>query len=242
MNKYKIITEKEKLLSFIDWLPELKYDETYYLCLFSRSKYSKGVIHISSDKQQLTRKTSNKEFMFEKIQQMEVEVGTYYQRHNPIPQESLALYINPNPRSLHKAAIESLKKFADLVTKPYSGYNPHQEVLSEIQKSKSRTVYFDIDFDNVTIEDTLPLCENIINKDSIHIVKTRGGFHFLIEIDKIDKKYMKTWYNNIIKLPGIDIKDKRTINENNEEEFEANGMIPVIGTYQGGFTPEFINI
>lgn len=220
---YQIIRDETLFRSFIDWLPELKKNETYYVSLLARNKYHQAV---GSDKAQVKRFTTTKSFLYDKVKQLECELGAYKYKGIAIPQEALALYISPNPRDMERAAKSTLIRFAELITKEYNGYNPHQEVLSEIQKSCSRKVYFDLDFDKVDITETLTEIRKNINDDCLTVLRTRGGFHLLIELAKIDKQYAKTWHQSLSSIDGCDIK--------------GDNLIPVPGCTQGGFIPQFI--
>ena len=222
---YKIIQDEVLLHNFINWLPELQQGETYYVTLFARKKYAPNS-GLKSDKSQLKRFTSSKEHLFSKIKQLECSIGAYTFDGNPIPQESLALYISVNPRNLVRATKNSLVKFAELIISENKGYNPHQEVLSEIQKACSRKIYSDFDFDGVSIEEVKAKIEGKINPECLTYLKTRGGFHLLVKHDKISKEFGKSWYNTLSSLEGVDMK--------------GDNIVPVPGCSQGGFVPHFV--
>jgi hypothetical protein len=229
---YKIITDEKELRNFIDFLPELKENECYYICLFSRAKYCKEGGLISSDKQQLKRVVaSKKDHIIDKIRQMECKVGSYKTKKGlPVPQESLALYITINPRCQVKASHLLQKKLLDTSYNRSSGFNINAEAMSALQKSKSRSnfIVFDLDVD----KEVLPVWHlhewiwDIVGyTKALRILITRGGYHVLVDPTKVIEHKRKTWYNDISKNQYIDQK--------------GDMMIPVPGTHQGGFTPKF---
>lgn len=236
MKNYVVIVDKPKLIEFIRWLPDLKEDEVYYLCLFGRSKYieDRSLHHVRSDKAQLKRFVSNKERLLQKIMQLECPLESYIQRTTVIPQEALALYITINPRSLTDATFSSMEKFLKLIKHPYNGYNPEAEVMSEIQKSRSRKIFKDFDFDGELTPEEIKqeiLEKDILNLSALKFLKTRGGFHLLVELKKCEKKYEKSWNQKL-----CDLQEKYSSDKENNGDI----MIPVPGTYQGGFCPYFI--
>lgn len=228
---YDIIRDEKLLNEFIEWLPELTREEKFYCCLFARSKYCKQLVHIKSDKAQLKRFVSDKERLVQKIRQLECPIGGYMQRDVIIPNEALALYITVNPRQMYKAGINTMVKLATAVRDQNSLMNPHQEALSEIQRTKSRTVYVDFDLDvadSFDLEDALKNVQNCVNPEALTCIKTRGGVHCLVEPSKVDKDKQSHFYQNIIAIKGVDQ--------------AGDCMIPVIGCTQGGHTPYFIKI
>lgn len=224
---YPIIADEQLLKDFIDWLPELLPSEKFYVTLMCRAKYLEDRSSIKGDKAALKRFVSKKDYLFDKIKQLEIELGSYKQQGSPVPREALALYITPNPRCAEKAAKNSLIKLAHVITQPYNGYCPNQLILSEYQKAESRKIYFDIDFDNVTIESVVSKLYGHINMEAVTCLQTRGGFHLLLDVHKIDHRYNKTWYNYITNLDGADV--------------TKADLIPVVGTYQGMYVPKFVN-
>lgn len=221
---YQIITDKEKLLQFIEWLPELEENEKYYCCLFARKKYCEGQIK-SSDKTQLKRFVSNKSRLFEKIKQLEVEIGAYRLKNMDAPQESLALYINPNPRNLKLATYDGIIKLTELLKKDKKNFNPHAELLSCIQRSTGRKIFLDFDVDTKDFD--FAKLKEAVNVSCLDILETRGGYHLLVRLSELEPAYKKSFYNKIMAL-GVDQ--------------AGDQLLPVAGCIQGGFTPKFIEV
>lgn len=225
---YKVIQDEQLFLKFIEWLPDLERNEMFYCCLFSRKKYCPELVY-SSDKSQLKRFTATKNTLYDKVRQLECPIGSYRLKDREVPQESLVLYINPNPRDLIKASFESIKELATCLQNKSQGFNPYQEVISCIQRASSRKIWFDIDIDQTDqnmLNHTIQIIKETLNNDCLTFIKTRGGVHCLIETAKIKEEYKKTWYTQIMGLPNIDQ--------------TSDQLLPVVGCCQGGFVPYFL--
>jgi hypothetical protein len=220
---YQIITDDKLFREFIDWLPDLEVNEKYYGCLFCRKKYCHDMPWIKSDKGQLKRFTTDKEYFYGKVAQLECKLGAYRvkgEQDKPVPQEALALYVTPNPRDLWKATLKGISVLATLLECSSKNANPHAEILSEIQRSCSsnkKYIPFDLDSkDEKTIMECIDLCEGYCD-----VVETRGGYHIFVHKDKVGLISNKKWYPNIAKYCDV----------------TGDNMTPPWGTYQGGFTP-----
>lgn len=219
METYKIVHDNSALLQFIQWLPELNQNEKYYLSLFARKKYCPNLIK-SNDKTQLKRFLATKENMYDKITQLELPVSRWKLRDMSAPQDSLVLYIHPNPRDMKKATEMMGKKCWELMNN--NNFNIHAEALSCIQKSSStkRFVTFDIDSKEADLDflKTLDI--------EYRVIETRGGYHVLVVPNK--KKIKSNWYQSI------------TSHYTGFIDNTGDLMSPVPGTIQGGFTPKML--
>ena len=217
---YKIITDEAKFKLFIDWLPNLKEGEKFYVSLFARKKYAKDQV-LSSDKAQLKRFLATKENLYDKVKQLECEVDSYKLKTGSAPQESLALYISPNPRSMRKATFQVIKKAADLIQNDNIGYNIHAETLSCIQRCKGTSHFCDFDIDTKEVD--LTKMFDILPRNAYSVLETRGGYHILVHTWEAPKT---KWHKHIIEAFDVDQ--------------VGDQLIPVAGCTQGGFTPYFL--
>lgn len=228
---YEIIKDPKELDKFIEWLPELEENQKFYVSLFARKKwgFTEG---LTADKNQLKRFTCNKEDLKAKLRKLEVKLGEYTYKDIKINNNSLGVYITPNPRDMHKAGLKTAKEIINMVADGREIFNPQAIALNQIQVTGVKK-YFDIDIDvwseSVTLDYLLDLIkrDEVINLDAIegNIVQTRGGFHIMVELSKVANA--KTWYNNFNKL-SCDLFDV-TMNGDN--------MVPLPGCVQSNFTP-----
>jgi hypothetical protein len=219
---YKIIQDEKEFRKFIDWLPDLEDNEKYYLSLFARKKYCEELIK-SNDKTQIKRFTSYKDDIYRKVKQLECEVGSYYLKDREVPQESLVLYINPNPRNMRRATFQLIKKCTDILETNGMNYNIHAEALSCIQRSKSKTHFCDFDIDSKDV--SICRVKEILPDNTYDIIETRGGYHVLVKTRLAPKT---KWHK--------ELRDAFVIDQIGDQ------MIPVVGCTQGGFVPKFIKI
>lgn len=221
-NTYKLILNEQALREYIEWLPDLEENEQFYGCLFMRKKYCPSVKWIKSDKGQLRRFTSTKDRLYDKIAQLECKLGAFKFDGNDVPQESLALYISPNPRDLWKATVRSIGQLAKVLECNGRNSNPQAECMSEIQKisGNRKFIIFDIDDKNdETLKTVIDLCDGYCD-----VVETRGGYHVFVRADKKDLFTDKMWYPKIAKFA----------------DQSGDLMSCPVGTYQGGWQCRFI--
>ena len=214
-----MILDKPELLRFLGWLPELEEHECFYLCLFARRKYHPSA---NNDKFSCYRGSArSREWLLKKIEDLSDRI--FRNRDGSIVhRDSLCLYITPNPRSYARAQRWVLKKLADAIADGVTHLDPATLGMTAVHKAKSRTVYVDFDFDDIREP---PDLSNIVNSEACSLLKTRGGYHVLVEPSKVHEGYRKMWYGQIKKL-GADIC--------------GDNLIPVPGCSQGGFSPHFV--
>jgi hypothetical protein len=159
-----------------------------------------------------------------KIEQLEIPVGKYKFDDYEIPNEAMGIYIHINPRSLKKAMQDVA---IELTRKGFDGeiVNPVDFSLTAIQKRASNRRFHIYDFDSVEVSDVLKeiIDNDIVNLDCLSLIKTRGGFHLLLDYAKVNVKY-KNFYNKMAKLNGLD------------GNASGDCLTPVVGCCQGGFT------
>lgn len=222
---YNLINNYNELEKFIDILPDEKHGDQYYITLFARKKYDTSGL-LKCDKNCIKRITARKKDIIKKIEQLEVRVGCYTYDDCPIPEECLAVYVSPNPRSFHLAGVGLVKNLVSLLGEGRIDRNIYSLAMDHLQKSSEKKTYFDVDIDFLNPEDFDLFKAEIskfINLDALTFVQTRGGYHCLVNLDKLDQSFKKSWYMSFNNLKFRDISIM----------MNSDGLIPIPGTTAG---------
>ena len=236
---YKVIQDEQELQKFIEWLPELEDGQKYYWSLFARNKFKKTE-GLKADRAQLKRGVCNKKDLISKFRKLEVALGLYDCDGVPINQESLAMYITPNPRDMHKAGLKTISELTRFLIEDRKIFNPEAVALNMVQVTGVKKYFdFDVDFKEgkrCSYETLLKWIRGKVNPEAVagNIVVTRGGFHILVELDKISEEYKKSWYNNFMQAESDSF--ELTNNSKNND----CGLIPVPGCTQSDFIPRLM--
>lgn len=221
---YRIITDEEALKDFIQWLPQEGKYEQYYVALFSRKKYAPGNEACNYDKTQLKRFSASKDWLLNKIRQLECPVGTYLGHKDlPVPQESLALYISLNPRDLHAATFGCIADFATVLKnrkKEEFDFNPQALAMNNVQTAYTNSRFHVFDVDGKSDEKMRKIYD--VLGPNYNYIETNGGYHIVVDKSKIPNIPTKQWYLEMKRLSDV----------------KGDCLTPVPGTYQGGFTPK----
>lgn len=221
---YEIIKDETALREFIEWLPDHSDEECYMYALFCRPKYADSM-RKSGGGNLLFRGISDKKSLFRKFQQLECPIGAYQKKDEIVPQESLALYIGVNPRSLYKASLNTLSSLVENIKKDHRTASPHKEALSCIQTSPADKVFIDFDVDDKE-EGTLPMIREILDGISPEIIETRGGYHVLVRTKNIPEiKDKNNWYNRMARI----------------SDAIGDVLVPCVGAVQSSFIPKFVD-
>lgn len=147
----------------------------------------------------------------------------FFYKGQAVPTEALVVWFKLNPRSFKKATKDTIKNLTDNL---YSDKieSPLEAALTALQEACDKVKHqsFDYDVTDDEVETTLEQIYVAVNQDATFVVKTKNGFHLIVDVTKIDKEH-KNYYNNLVKIKGID--QRGDIN------------VPLAGCVQGGYIP-----
>lgn len=226
MKKYNILQHPTRFRDFQELLPRIDGGQGYYFELLCRVKYLDTPVE-GLKNGTLRRFTTNLERMEDKIRQLEAPLGSYKVNGVEVPQEALVLYMHPNPRDLDQALKNLMVRLSEMVSKGTTG-NPQTLAMSEIAKAKANaySTFVDFDFDGVTLPYVIDKTRKAVNPEAVIFIKTLNGVHTLVDLSKVEERFAKTFYRNLVSIEGCD-------------KASGNMMIPVVGTVQGSSSPHF---
>ena len=216
-------------------LVPLEKDEVYIALIVARKKYGASRSEEMLDK--LVLKRSDPEYLVRKFQKFCNVENCYLDRNTgePIPPESMAVYIDLTPRSAMKAYrdfINSVERWSSQLTNLLLNGNLDEaervlknfrrldtKLFSSLAKSPATSPYRIVDID----EKSSALLKKVLGALKEHVVwvtETRGGYHVIVR----NNRDTGIIFHEVLR--GLD---------KVELQFGKRLMTPLPGTMQGGF-------
>jgi hypothetical protein len=255
---HKLISDESEIKRFVGILPHLALDEVYFVSLSARNKYLTdkekqeiGLGRAEMFNRRLVKCASNPDEAFDMylrtIKSFEcIYGGITTKSHEIIPDKCLVVYANINAVSGKKALRLFLSKAIDNIFDSTADVNCIAKMASLdsmlmncYQQSRSTKKFIDIDFDiPANAYDLLVQFIRVLKENNItyYVIKTKSGYHVLMQTDTIKFNY------NITVHELNATAQYRYGKEHVEVIQNKNEMIPVPGTYQGGFPVTFLDL
>lgn len=228
---YKLLHNPDKLQEFVDFLPDTKDNESYFIILLARKKWRPESVMPSGLK--LKREAVPKAKIAQWVNQLQIEEGGYTFDDLPIHQENLGVYIGFNPRNQIDACYNLVEKCMKVLRTKQDDINIASMSRDIIQTSVGSKNFIDIDVDIKENEDYLKIVEYIktcAGEENLTFIKTNGGFHCLVRLEKLKgKDGGGKWYQALKSHP---FKSELNI-------MPKENLIPLVGCNQGKFVPHF---
>jgi hypothetical protein len=241
----------DEMNRFMKIMPEAGPNEAYFISLSGRAKYLTDVEReeITLGRQEMFgRETaSSKEFlMSHSMRALDSHlIARRTKNDKKIPHSCLVCYMNINPSNMVNAYLlfqnEMNREIRGMVLALQNGKEPNYEyiqiqqrkLMNCIQRTSNKKYFIDIDCDTKDEIATGFLKNNMDNAGiEYHIIESKNGFHFMIR-----KETLKGLKFNLKELCD---KTSKLVKGDPEVMINGNAMVPVPGTYGGGFLVKFI--
>lgn len=264
MKYYNLIHDEKELKKFFDnIIPDLNRNEVYFLSLSARNKYlsSEEREHFGLGRTEMFERTivreKNWSKFLRKIVRFQVVEGAYLTKKDlPIPEKSIIVYFNINPTNVLKAYNEFLgtmnEYFMELglnASKSGDIDNVGKRIskmdvllMNCLQRNRGTKHYIDVDFDIPKNQDWIlnKFLNNLKeNNVTYYVIDTKSGYHVLLKKSTIQYNFAE-----VVKSLENEANEFRLGKMISEQHWEIavnkNEMIPLPGTYQGGYPVRII--
>ena len=225
---YKIIHDIDEIDRFLDFLYKpLSDNEAYFISLSARNKYltEQEREYYSLGRTEMYAKTIvyDKEDCIKKLYRFQCDDLGYTTRNGKtIPSKTMVCYANINPADMTKAYLN----FTARVAKEYPNVkNIHNWLMIEIQKSRSKKYWLDIDIDSENWETLQEVLSHMLVNIPHMVIKTKSGCHMLVDMQKLKEENLGRQLHETAQRLTKEL-------EVGEVVINKNEMVPIPGTYQ----------